>query len=95
MIKIYYKINGHKYELNWVAVHGFFYRLRTKFKPGGFIQKKINKIMDYIYNEKIVKGTIYEKLKGKLKGGEGLNYRSYNINDIVDDGLSELKTKEI
>ena len=63
MIKLYYKIHGHKYELNWIAVHGFFYRLRTKFKPGGFIQKKIDKIMDYIHNEKIVKGTIYEKTK--------------------------------
>ena len=62
MIKLYYKINGHKYELNWIAVHGFFYRFRNKFKTGGFIQKKIDKIMDYIHNEKIVKGTtIYEK----------------------------------
>ena len=78
MIKLYCKINGHKYELNWVAVHGFFYRLRTKFKPGGFIQKKIDKIMDYIHNEKIVKGTIYEK----LKGGEGLSYQSYDIEEV-------------
>ena len=63
MIKICCKINDHKYELNWIAVHGFFYRLRTKFKPGGFIQKKIDKIMDYIHNEKIVKRTVYEKSK--------------------------------
>ena len=62
MIKIYYKINGCKYELDWIAVHGFFYRLRTKFKPGGFIQKKIDKIMDYIHNEKIV------KVKGIING---------------------------
>ena len=55
MIKLYYKINGHKYELDWIAVHGFFYRFRNKFKTGGFIQKKIDKIMDYIHNEKIVK----------------------------------------
>ena len=55
MIKIYYKINGHKYELDWIAVHWFFYRFRNKFKTGGFIQKKIDKIMDYIHNEKIVK----------------------------------------
>ena len=63
MIKLYYKINGHKYELNWIAVHWFFYRFRNKFKTGGFIQKKIDKIMDYIHNEKIIKGTIYEKTK--------------------------------
>lgn len=63
MIKLYYKINGHKYELDWIAVHGFFYRFRNKFKTGGFIQKKIDKIMDYIHNEKIIKGTIYEKTK--------------------------------
>ena len=55
MIKLYYKINGHKYELDWIAVHGFFYRFRNKFKTGGFIQKKIDKIMDYIHNEKIIK----------------------------------------
>lgn len=63
MIKLYYKINGHKYELDWIAVHWFFYRFRNKFKTGGFIQKKIDKIMDYIHNEKIIKGTIYEKTK--------------------------------
>lgn len=63
MIKLYYKINGHKYELDWIAVHGFFYRFRNKFKTGGFIQKKIDKIMDYIHNEKIIKRTIYEKTK--------------------------------
>lgn len=55
MIKLYYKINGHKYELDWIAVHWFFYRFRNKFKTGGFIQKKIDKIMDYIHNEKIIK----------------------------------------
>ena len=55
MIKLYYKINGHKYELDWMAVHWFFYRFRNKFKTGGFIQKKIDKIMDYIHNEKIIK----------------------------------------
>lgn len=55
MIKLYYKINGHKYELDWIVVHGFFYRFRNKFKTGGFIQKKIDKIMDYIHNEKIIK----------------------------------------
>ena len=80
MIKIYYKINGNKYELNrvaiWITLHSFFYRLRTKFKPGGFIQKKIDKIMDYIHNEKIVKGTIYEKSK-------------------LIDGLDEVKTEEV
>ena len=63
MIKLYYKINGHKYGLDWIAVHLFFYRFRNKFKTGGFIQKKIDKIMDYIHNEKIIKGTIYEKTK--------------------------------
>lgn len=63
MIKLYYKINGHKYELDWIVVHWFFYRFRNKFKTGGFIQKKIDKIMDYIHNEKIIKGTIYEKTK--------------------------------
>lgn len=63
MIKLYYKINGHKYELDWIAVHWFFYRFRNKFKTGGFIQKKIDKIMDYIHNEKIIKGTVYEKTK--------------------------------
>lgn len=63
MIKLYYKINGHKYELDWIAVHWFFYRFRNKFKTGGFIQKKIDKIMDYIHNEKIIKRTIYEKTK--------------------------------
>lgn len=63
MIKLYYKIDGHKYELDWIAVHWFFYRFRNKFKTGGFIQKKIDKIMDYIHNEKIIKGTIYEKIK--------------------------------
>lgn len=55
MIRLYYKINGHKYELDWIAVHWFFYRFRNKFKTGGFIQKKIDKIMDYIHNEKIIK----------------------------------------
>lgn len=55
MIKLYYKINGHKYELDWIAVHWFFYRFRNKFKTDGFIQKKIDKIMDYIHNEKIIK----------------------------------------
>lgn len=89
MIKFYYKINSHKYELDWITVYGFFYRLRTKFKPGGFIQKKIDKIMDYIHNEKIVKRTLIRK----LKGGEGLVYKSYGICDLVD-GLDEVKIEE-
>ena len=70
MIKLYYKINGHKYELDWIAVHWFFYRFRNKFKTGGFIQKKIDKIMDYIHNEKIIK--VKRTIDGldKVKTGE-------------------------
>ena len=55
MIKLYYKINGYKYELDWIAVHWFFYKFRNKCKTGGFIQKKIDKVMDYIHNEKIIR----------------------------------------